>query len=512
MSHVTPPGPTPHEPAADSDPILDLVLGQLPGDAADLLQTRIAREPELAARWIATEGLLARFRALPLPQSGVAAVRVRAHVLRFARLRHQPRVSWRRRSFEAALLVTILVLGTLLSMKGLVRNDVVPRTVVDVVARAASMLATDQAPTELSARTRHGEAPALPELATEPAVAPRESWSQLLERTPTRRRGPQIYDWTDAEVFASLVAADNDLALLRLEFRQRYSPQSRRETIALSGGSQDLEDRIQDLATQVAERLAALVPGGGVSGNGSPTELSIGLRSLLASGSTARIGPHHEVVKAIGDELVARIPSFEGADLAVALAALSDLAVVASGPLEELVAAQSQRLALDIVGAKPSRPSPLLQWRTPAPALAEAGRVLSLAPAFGLHPTLAHRARMLVFAHLNDRLEPRTYERPDVLAALVYGFGELVDRDDIDRRLVMWRPRQIARESLAAVHHLAWSIYPPRPALAEWQQELRALGTLRTPAATTDAASLLLCLTTSYAAPGVAQLLALAGR
>ena len=152
-----------------------------------------------------------------------------------------------------------------------------------------------------------------------------------------------------------------------------------------------------------------------------------------------------------------------------------------------------------------------MRFHTPLACLADAGHVFRLAPAFGVNPLHAHEARMLVAAHVEERIEVAGGERPEMFAALLYGFGDLVDRDEMDRRLLLWKPGLIAGDNLVALHHLSWSQFPPRAGWAEFQSQLRGLSTLQTPGQVGDASALLLTLAMNFAAPGVHGVLGLAG-
>ncbi|MGA0059854.1 MAG: hypothetical protein ACO3RU_09735 [Planctomycetota bacterium] len=117
------------------------------------------------------------------------------------------------------------------------------------------------------------------------------------------------------------------------------------------------------------------------------------------------------------------------------------------------------------------------------------------------------QTRMMVAAHVEERLvRGAGAEQPARLAALLYGFGDLVDRDAVERALALWRPR-LLRDDLVAVHHLAWSRYPVRAGWADFQRELRWLSGLPSPESLRGRAALLLGLCTNVSAPGVGGLL-----
>ena len=148
----------------------------------------------------------------------------------------------------------------------------------------------------------------------------------------------------------------------------------------------------------------------------------------------------------------------------------------------------------------------LLRFETKPACLAEAGRVFDLAPAFGVAAALAHDARRLVCARLQERLAEAGGERPELLAALCYGCADLVDRDDLDRRLALWRPAQLAASDPVVLQQWAFSRFPPRAGWTEFQCALREVAAIDTPPRIRDAAALLLCLSMSFAAPGAHEL------
>ena len=128
-----------------------------------------------------------------------------------------------------------------------------------------------------------------------------------------------------------------------------------------------------------------------------------------------------------------------------------------------------------------------------------------------MQPNAAYHARLLVLTHLQERASRYHGERPELVAAQLYGFGDLVDRSALDHKLLLWRPRLLLPD-FAAVHHLTWSQYPLRLGWAGYQNDLRALAAVRTPDPVRDIAALMLSLAMNYAAPGAHEVLALADR
>jgi len=154
----------------------------------------------------------------------------------------------------------------------------------------------------------------------------------------------------------------------------------------------------------------------------------------------------------------------------------------------------------------------MLNWQTTPAQLADAGQVLRLAPAFGVDSHEVLRARAYLAAHLAEQVAQARSERPDLLAAYLYGFGDLIDREDIEHKMRLWRPRDLVSEHLVALHHFAWSRFPLRSGWADFQHDLRVVASMATPQGVTDAAALALALSMNFAAPGSHELLDLAMR
>ncbi len=456
--------------------------------------------------------LLERFRLLTVEPSGRLPLALRHAVRRRQALRRPRRGLEPRMWLQLAMAAAITVFGLLLERR--LQRAELPEPapqVAELQRTDAAQPRTEVGPTgrpQIPVQTEG--AAQTPDWATLPAEAA-ESLRQLVEVFPRSRAALEALP--EDQLFAQVASADRRLALLRTEFRQRHSPQARRKTIALAGGDPSIEERIQELAGVVAERAVQRID----AGVADPFEVGQALRALLAAGSTDQLGPHASEVRSLGAWLAARVsePALTGGERIIAASALADLAVAAGEEYATLVSRATEALALATLrpaggGGRPD----LLHWNTPGAMLGEAGRLFALAPAFGVHAALAQRARMLVHEHLQERLERRSVERPDLIAALRYGFADLHDVAELDRQLLLWRPPQLAElpDGYTTMHHLAWSLYPIRPGWAEFQLELRRIAALTTPRPLGDAAALLLSLTTSFAAPGVAEMLAIAGR
>ncbi len=318
------------------------------------------------------------------------------------------------------------------------------------------------------------------------------------------------------EGFSAWAQANNSLTLLRREFRLRFDRHSRERMIRSAGGSRRLEPRIQDLAAEIALDVDALLAHVAQDQKSMPqsgdhvAQVHLALRALLASGSTPRLGPQQQTVRRCTSYLEQRLPHLQHGDLAAALSGLMDVAIVTGRRMERLVGRHTQRLANglfagDAESLAKGRPS-LLQWNTAAAQVADAGRVLRLAPAFGVDPRLCAQSRALLVAHLQERMQASDMEQPDLLAAQLYGFGDLVDQAEIDRKLLLWRAQYLIPEHYLALQHICWSQFPPRESWWRMQDELRMLSVQESPQAVADASALLLCLAMNYAAPGSYQI------
>lgn len=496
-----------HERGAGDTRHVDLVLGQLWGVEREELTREVAQTPSRALDIGELRVLFARLQDVTTQPTGRVSLAVRYAVGRRAELRGQRRsparlTDWRhslsvtaRVLAVAAVVVLMLCYGRLLQRPaGSAADVVVARVEFDVAPQPAPIVRIEE-PLDFDALLARGG-------------------SDLVVLAHNLQGLRQV---ADGGVFGSLVAADNDLAMLRSEFVQRFSPQERRRAIAAGGGRPGLDDRIQDLADDVAGAIAADLE----AGQASAVATAMAMRALMAAGSTPRIGPHRDTVQRCVTQLKSIVGQLDGGDLATVLAALTDLAVVTHGQAAALVGEHGERLACatlspdearaphgrDRAGGAWRRP-PLLRFDTPVAALAEAGYVLRLAPAFGVHPALAHRARLLVAAHIEERLRDGG-AHPEVLAAQLYGFGDLIDRREADRKLVLWYPR-LFLPNYTALHHLAWSQFPLRQGWGRFQTELQGLAAWKTPTNVADSAALLLCLAMNFAAPGAHELLELA--
>lgn len=301
----------------------------------------------------------------------------------------------------------------------------------------------------------------------------------------------------DARGGGAAFAAENHLALRRLELALCASPSARHELLEAFTDATLVEARCENLAEDIAATTKRHVE----DGSAETRELAFAVRALIASGSTIEAGPFAAVVRSAGHRLADRLGAVRDGDLAFALGAFADLAALHEGRAHALFAQHASRLCATILGSTFTHPSELLTWGCDAGALAEAGAVLRLAPAFGVPADVAYQARLLLLAHLEERAERLPGERPGLAAAILYGFGELVDRRPWEHRMRLWRARDFLPDGTALLH-FAWSRAGLRAGWADFQRELRVLATEPSPAANVDRAGLLLALASTFAGTG----------
>ena len=311
-------------------------------------------------------------------------------------------------------------------------------------------------------------------------------------------------------------AAENQLALRCLELELCTSPLARRALLEGVGDASLTQARIESLSAQIAEKVTAafLVPPATHFGSVvtiEPRDLALVVRALVASGSTVETGPHATALRAVGHALADSLSSLRDADLTYALAALSELAALHDfaapyeGRARELFSQHAGRLSLAILSSTFAQPCELLTWGCDSGALAEAGAVLRVAAAFGVPAEAAYQARLLLLAHLQERAERLIGERPGLAAAILYGFGDVVERKPWEHRLRLWHARDFLPDG-AALLHFAWSKGAVGSGWADFQHDLRILATEPTPEGIGDQAGLLLALATTFAAPGAHSL------
>ncbi|MBK8098421.1 MAG: hypothetical protein IPK26_15030 [Planctomycetes bacterium] len=295
----------------------------------------------------------------------------------------------------------------------------------------------------------------------------------------------------------SWIRPGNSLNLLRVDFELRASADLRRRAQADRGGVPEVDERVQRLADGIRADLERRL----ADAQQEPIAIAGAIRALLASGTAGPGGRHADALAAGADCVLAALPRQHGGELAVLLATAIEVAA-STGRGIDLVAQHGDRLVVEhrqgIAGLL--SPDCLAAW------LGEAGRFLAWAPALGVDPGEAGMLRVRLHQSLQERR--RHGERPEVLAAIAYGFGDLLAADEhvaLERRLRGWKIAALVPD-FAAMHQLAWSRRPGAYGFTRFQLELRRVAALATPATLPEQSALCLCLATNFAAPGVSGL------
>jgi hypothetical protein len=266
-------------------------------------------------------------------------------------------------------------------------------------------------------------------------------------------------------------------------------------TLAASPGDyvteQELDKRVDRLAGLLAEALPARLADPGTA----PEEVALMVRALAASGQARNGSPFGPDLQVGSRWLVERLPSLHGGQLAVVLESLS-MAAAENGSQVEAVAAHCRRLVGELL-AEPhgTQTADLLSATAPPTRLAACGRLLAVAPAFGVDAAQAAGLRQLLAAGLEERR--RVGDSQELMAALLFGFADLVEREPVDRTLRQLQPTTIRVADLGTLHQIAASIEPGVRGWTGFLLQLRRLATCPIPASATAKSDLLLCLTSN---------------
>jgi hypothetical protein len=320
-------------------------------------------------------------------------------------------------------------------------------------------------------------------------------------RSGMNQEGDALKQWLDPS---------NALVLLRLEHELRASAAVRIHALRSRGALAEVDGRVQELADGIADEMLRMVAGqidfAGSSrlpiSNQELSDISWGVRGLIASGSTAY---RTDALRNGGNWLASRLPQLTGERLVLALSGLVELAAI-SGQHFEAVAEHGQRLVDEVL--QPSdenwrrRLPDLLSGYADAGNIGEAGRILARLPAFGVEPHRCKLVRQLILGQLRDR-RTTAQDRPEVLAAMLYGCGDLLDEttgelDRIGWQLLRWKPTRLAPD-FGTVQQIAWSRAPGSRGYTRLQRELRQLAVLPMPKSLASRSAFLMCLATNFA-------------
>ena len=312
--------------------------------------------------------------------------------------------------------------------------------------------------------------------------------------------GNPLTDWVDP---------GNTLRLLRLEHELRANADLRAEALLRRGALAEVDDRVQELADGLAVAIMDLLNQEAHAGGDALAadreqlaNVASGVRALIAAGPDAA---RTAALRHGGDWLARRLPKLQGERLVIALSGLVEIAAVNGQHFDE-VAIGGQRLVDEVLKPDSERwrrslPE-LLTSRVAAGSVGEAGRVLSRLPAFGIAPGPCKLVRLLLLGQLRER-RALSQDRPEVLAAMLYGCGDLLATESneqvrISWALRRWKPTRLAPD-FGTVQQLAWAQTPGSRGYTRLQGELRQLAVLPAPTDMRNCAAFCLCLATNFA-------------
>ncbi len=326
----------------------------------------------------------------------------------------------------------------------------------------------------------------------------------------------------------AVLASENDLQRLRVLYDERGKVALRRRLLRIGGADDRTRRRIEGLAVVVAEDLEKASV---TTDYASVEALSLGLRALLASGSTTVRGRHSRAVRLALRRLEGILPRLEGAELTTALAAYLEVANVTGGGRLERLSAELTRLVesqahllvttavlapraieasvinhpepVHVWARRREAALPMNRWACPLGALADAGLLLRVAPALGVSAREAALVRNAIYDHLHEVRSKEPGSRGVAAdAAMLFSFSDLADRDALRANLHghALQPDLFGRD-IRAVHFLAWSIFPGA-GWARFNQGLRYFAANYRDQTPTERAGLLL-VQLLYTAPGL---------
>ena len=322
---------------------------------------------------------------------------------------------------------------------------------------------------------------------------------------------PEIAPVSEADRQAWL-RSENELRRLRELFDERATPEYQRRLLEIAGVDLRVQRRIGYLAGGVAAGLRDRLLRVPENDYDTVEELSLGLRSLLASGSMLEGSPHRQVSLDVIARLERVLPKLQKperiASFAVALAGYLE-GVLQSGSGESLGALSGYVASLadmeeelQATRSKPGREEdphggmralPLTHWATPLAALVDAGVLLRFAPALGVAPERCRSLREKMVAHLVVRGQRGPRMRAAAQSAQLFAFSDLVDREGLKTRLQGYRlyPDRLASD-VRSVRYLAWGAKPKGYGFARVNQALRHFVANHEPRTLVDRSALLL--------------------
>ncbi len=477
-----------HSPGDAATPasLVDLALGT--GTPAELasLRAAVAADPFVALEFAETRNLIEEFRDLRVMPSADFARSLDSVVSRAQRwqtLRRAPAPLGERLMpyvAAAAMFLVSLVLMDPLRL-GQTRPDRAPDLPQFSFATRIAMTAPS-APVRL----RRPEALA----AMQAAVKRLDGGAQLQEALQ------RYQNLSQSERMAAWLQANHAAAAQRERFEARSDAELRRKSLDRRNAAA-MDDRIQALAhdlgadLQTSEALAV------------PT-LAIAVRALVAAGNADAVP---EPLWLGADRLLAELPSCRGGELATALLALAECAA-ATGSHTPWIQEHGERLVREVLECDgdvwATRLPAWLTGRMSTAQCADAGRFLAMAPYFGMDSESCMLARLLLAAHLQHRREVQA-ETPELLAALLHGFGDVMQKAELrelEVRLAAWRWSSLEPE-FRTLQHLFWSLLPSSSGYAQFRREAERIESMPTPVGVGDRAAFCLALAAGYAGGAV---------
>lgn len=223
-------------------------------------------------------------------------------------------------------------------------------------------------------------------------------------------------------------------------------------------------------------------------------EVASSARALAASGHAGNGGTFGPDLQLASNWLGQRLPRLHGGELATALDALSMVAAetgVGIAPVRE----HGRRLVAETLAGL-GRADDLTAPSTPVRQIADCGRFLALAPAFGIPNRDARAVREALVSALATRAADSA-AAAELLAAQLFGFGDVNGRATAAAALDHWPPTQLSTADLQTMQQLAASAEPGVPAWTRFLLDLRRLARCAIPDDLTARANMLLCLASS---------------
>ena len=468
----------------DLQPI-DLLLEEGSEDELRSMRRRVAEDPQAALEFAETVALIERMRGARTEPGPAYATKLNAVIRRAER--NQDPVPQRARWLLAAA-AALLGFGVA-SWWDRADGAGEPEIIAALPATAAALTST---PAPLPVVV-----PTVTELAHRDAV-------EAMRRRFALESAPQL-----SEALMSAVAATRDpldswldptnaLAVRRLDHELRRRPEIRRRALQSEGAMLAADQRVQRLAVDIATELT----NGGLTPNRPVSEVALVVRALIAAG--VRPGVVERAYVAGSSWLGERLPELGDEDRVSALSALVECAAIEGRPMPDVVAAGEGLIDSVMLVDEDTwgrRRPHLLSDRIASRVLGDAGHTLAILPALGVSAGRCDFVRRLMLGELRERRAAQG-DGPDLLAAMLYGFGDLLsqrDRDAIVLQLRRWKPVRLAPD-FTTVHQIAWGIEPGQSGFTRLQLELRQLVILPDPRRIEWRAGLCLCLASNYAA------------